>query len=73
MIINTIRVAQFLLEKLIGKGGSSKVYMAINIETNEKVAIKILRNDKGLQKSKALKLLKKNTREWKLLKDILMF
>ena len=65
MIINIVRVAQFLLEKLIGKGGSSKVYMAINIETNEKVAIKILRNDKGFTKIQGTQVIEEEHKRMK--------
>ena len=48
---------QFVLEKLIGKGGSSKVYLAKHIETNSKVAIKLLRNDKWFAKAKGTQVI----------------
>ena len=45
-----------MLEKLIGRGGSSKVYMATHVETEAKIAIKILRKDKKFTKAKEVEI-----------------
>ena len=48
---------QFAIEKIIGCGGSSKVYMAKHVETHTKVAIKVLRKDKEFAKVKGLDIM----------------
>ena len=58
---------QFMLEKLIGEGGSSKVYLATHLETNVKVAIKVLKNDKEFTKVKGAQIVED---EHKIMKTI---
>ena len=37
----------FVLEKIMGQGGSSTVYQATDLKTNDKVAIKMIRRDRS--------------------------
>ena len=46
---------QFVIEALIGKGASSNVYVATDIFSNSKVAIKMLKEDKAIRKDKGAK------------------
>ena len=46
-----------MLIKILGQGGSSIVYQAVDIDTNEKVAIKMLRKDKSISQEKGAKIL----------------
>lgn len=50
---------QFFLEKCIGQGGSSRVYLATHVESNQKVAIKVLRKDKGYEAEKGARIMLK--------------
>lgn len=50
---------QFFLEKCIGQGGSSRVYLATHLESSEKYAVKILRKDKGYDAEKGAQIMQK--------------
>lgn len=50
---------QFFLEKCIGQGGSSRVYLANHLETGEKFAVKMLRKDKGYEAEKGARIMQK--------------
>lgn len=49
---------EFVLEKLIGQGGSSRVYKANHPHTDQDYAIKILRKDKGISEKKGTLIMK---------------
>lgn len=48
---------EFILEKCIGQGGSSKVYLADHPRTEQQFAIKVLRKDKGFSEKSGAKVL----------------
>lgn len=50
---------QFFLEKCIGQGGSSRVYLATHLESETKCAIKMLRKDKGYEAEKGARIMLK--------------
>lgn len=50
---------QFLLEKAVGQGGSSRVYLATHVQSEKRVAIKMLRKDKGYDLSKGARMMEK--------------
>ena len=47
---------QFVIQAMIGKGASSKVYSAIDVWTNRKVAVKILKEGKAMRKGKGVRI-----------------
>lgn len=59
---------QFFLEKCLGQGGSSRVYQATHLQSNEKYAIKMLRKDKGYESDKGALMMKKEHERLELLK-----
>lgn len=48
---------QFFLEKCIGQGGSSRVFLATHLQTNKKYGIKMLRKDKGYESEKGARIM----------------
>mmetsp|Transcript_10163 Transcript_10163/g.10041 ORF Transcript_10163/g.10041 Transcript_10163/m.10041 type:complete len:125 (-) Transcript_10163:669-1043(-) len=48
---------QFLLEKCMGQGGSSRVYQAEHLQSQTKYAVKIIRKDKNICQKKGAKML----------------
>ena len=50
MIYNYSNHSLFTLEKLVGIGGSSNVFISTHLQNNKKVAIKLLRNDKSIDR-----------------------
>lgn len=48
---------EFVLEKFMGQGGSSRVYLANHPHTDNNYAIKILRKDKAISDEKGIKMM----------------
>lgn len=48
---------QFLLEKIMGQGGSSRVYKAEHVQSQTEYAVKIIRKDKNICPKKGAKML----------------
>lgn len=59
---------QFFMEKCIGQGGSSRVYLATHLQTEQKYAIKMLRKDKGYEAESGAKIMLKEHQRLTVLK-----
>ena len=49
---------QFVLQKCVGQGGSSRVYLADHPQSDSQYAVKIIRKDKNISKEKASRMLR---------------
>ena len=57
MIYNHTNNYLYVLEKLIGIGGSSNIFLSTHLQNKNKVAIKLLKKDKSFDKHKEIKIL----------------
>ena len=57
MIYNHIEDSYYILGRLLGTGGSSNVFLATELRSNTKVALKILRKDKHFSKIQEISFL----------------
>ena len=63
MIYNQANNSLYVLEKLIGIGGSSNIFLSTHLQNKNKVAIKLLKKDKCFDKHKEIKILQNEHRK----------